>query len=161
VNARATYLRLSPTDLDRFVDRPAELLRLDLRAAIADGRALDLGRGWDELGCFLEGGITTPKSGPTVGERHLETEDERADWAYVSPARVRAFASHLGTLGREAFMDLFRIDDDETADALPEEQTGVWIDRGEYLFHKLAKLSAHYAAAAERGEAMLVRIASA
>jgi hypothetical protein len=151
------YTRTPLPELNRFVANPKLLRRLDPRVALADGRALDLGRRWEELGCLLDGGISPPVSGPTVGDTPL-TSDEEVVWSMVSPERVVAFAAELGRMSREAFHGLYRVDEDETADAAPGERTAQVQDHAAYLWHKFLLLRNHYAEAAQRGEAMLVRI---
>ena len=153
----AVYLRLDPAEL-MGLRHPGALAALRVDAALADGRALDLGRAWEELGCLLDGGIRTPESGPTVGYDPLAAADGVA-WASIEPARVRAVADALASLDRDAFIRLYSVDDAETADGLPGERTGEWGDRAEYLFAKLERLRAHYVEAARRGQAMVVRIA--
>ena len=151
------YTRAPHSDLQRFLDKPSLLRRLDPRVAIADGRALDLGRRWEELGCLLDGGISPPRSGPTVGDTVIASSDDVV-WSVVEPERVEALAEELGRITREAFYKLYRVDDDETADAAPGERTAQVMDQAAYLWQKLVLLRKHYAEAARRGEAMLVRI---
>ena len=151
------YLRAPLAELSRFVESPRLLDKLDPRVALGDGRAIDLGRCWDELGCLLDGGFTTPETGPTVGERPLWS-NQRAMWSLVEPARVAAISGELSQMSREAFFSLYRVDEDETADAAPGERTGQVIDRAAFLWHKLQALRGHYREAAQRGEAMLVRL---
>jgi hypothetical protein len=154
----AIYLRLSERDLAVLIAEPSRLATFDIAGPLADGRALDLGRGWDELGCLIEGGIKTPTTGPTVGENAIHVEDGRAAWSWVAPQRVRAIASQLGAYTRESFLDMYRVDDEETAQSSPGDQTGVWADRFERLYLKLDRLRTHYLEAGAKGEAMLVRI---
>lgn len=151
------YTRAPVSELKRFVDKPSLLRRLDPRVAISDGRALDLGRRWEELGCLLDGGISPPKSGPTVGDTVLASSEDVV-WSMVEPDRVKALADELGRVSREAFYSLYRVDEDETADAAPGERTAQVMDQVAYLWQKLVLLRKHYAEAARRGEAMLVRI---
>lgn len=151
------YFRAPLPELSRFVESPRLLDKLDPRVALADGRAIDLGRCWDELGCLLDGGYTAPETGPTVGDRPLWS-NQRATWSLVTPDRVVAIAGELGQMTREAFFSLYRVDEDETADAAPGERTGQVVDRAAFLWHKLQTLRDHYRVAAQRGEAMLVRI---
>jgi hypothetical protein len=154
----AIYFRAPVSEIERFVRRPDLLKKLDLRVALSDGRALDLGRRWDELGCLLEGGVTAPQSGPTVGDGPLASNEDRVAWAWVEPERVRAFAEQLAAIRRDDFVRLYRVDDEETADAAPGERTERIVDHATYLFRRLEQLRDHYAAAARAGEAMLVRI---
>jgi hypothetical protein len=151
------YLRAPLRELERFVESPRLLDKLDTRVALSDGRAIDLGRCWDELGCLLDGGITAPESGPTVGDRPLWSS-QRAMWSLVAPDRVAIIAADLAQLGREAFFSLYRVEEDETADAAPGERTGQFLDRAAFLWHKLQALRDHYRDAAQRGEAMLIRL---
>ena len=152
------YTRLPLPEIERFARKPTLLRRLDARVALADGRAIDLGRRWEELGCLLEGGISAPTTGPTVGETTLPSPDEDVAWSYVAPDRVRAIAAELDQVTRDSFIDLYEVDEDETADAAPGERTERIIDQAAYLFRRFEQLRDHYRAAAKRGEAMLVRI---
>jgi hypothetical protein len=156
----AVYLRLPPAELAALEKEPAGLRALPLDAALADGRALDLGRAWEELGCLLEGGIRIPETGPTVGYRPLGTTEDGAAWAGVDADRVRRVADELGVLHRDAFIRLYVVDDGETADTMPGERTGEWGDRAQYLYGKLELLRTHYVEAARLGQALLVRIAA-
>lgn len=151
------YIRAPIEELDRFVQNPKLLRRLDPRVALADGRALDLGRRWEELGCLLDGGISSPRSGPTVGDTPL-TSDDDVVWNMVAPDRVKVLAAELRRMSREAFHGLYRVDEDETADAAPGERTAQVLDHATYLWQKFLLLRQHYAEAARRGEAVLVRI---
>ena len=68
-------------------------------------------------------------------------------------------AAELGSVGRREFEERYHEPDPEdTADSLPGSRTGGWGDRSGYLYKKLRALAAHFARAAESGEAMLVRI---
>lgn len=154
----ALYVRAAPREVALFEARPGLLAALDLRGLVAEGRALDLGRAWDELGCLLEGGISTPSSGPTVGERPLASPAEWEVWNWIDAERVAVIARELAAIDRETFHRMYTVDDEDTADAFPEDYTGVWADRAEYLYRKLELLRDHYATAAARGESMLVRL---
>jgi hypothetical protein len=152
------YTRAPGPELERFVKNPKLLAKLDDRVALTDGRAIDLGRCWEELGCLLEGGISTPRSGPTVGDTPIASDDQVV-WSVVGAERVKTLAAELSRMTREAFYKLYRTDDDEdTADAAPGERTERLIDRAAYLWRKFEQLRDHYAVAARRGESMLVRI---
>ena len=154
----AVYIRIPAKELERLRTLPEILPKYDPRVALADGRGLDIGRAWDELGCYLDGGAKVPDQGPTVGEVPLPNIDERALWSYVDPDRVKVIAQALGDIDGTEFRREFHLDPEVTADILPEERTGVIKDRATYLFGKLKSLALHYAKAAQRGEAMLVRI---
>ena len=154
----AIYIRMPIPEIDRLRQHPEILPKYDPRVALSDGRALDLGRAWDELGCYLDGGTKVPDRGPTVGEIPLPNTDDRALWSYVTEERVQAIAQALSEVGASDFRREYQFDPEETADALPEEYTGVWKDRSTYLFGKLKSLALHYAKAAKRGEGMLVRL---
>jgi hypothetical protein len=154
----ALYIRIPAKELERLRARPQILPKYDPRVALADGRGLDIGRAWDELGCYLDGGAKVPEQGPTVGEEPLANTDERALWSCVLPGRVQVIAQALGEISAAEFRHEYKFDPEETADVLPEERTGVFKDRATYLYGKLKSLALHYAKAAERGEAMLVRI---
>lgn len=156
-STRALYLRISPADLRRYLQKPELLSRLDVRVALADGRALDLGRGWEEIGCLLEGGISVPTRAPTVGDSTL-VEGERAAWGLVEAERVKELALFLDRIDRAEFYRMYYVDDEDTQDKLPDDQTGGIQKRSEHLFRKLAKLTEHYKTAARAGEAMLIRI---
>ena len=154
---RALYFRLSPSEAKRFLERPHLIRKLDVRVPMADGRAIDLGRGWEEIGCLLEGGISVPRSGPMIGEVEL-WQDASGAWSYLSESRVSELAPSL-VMTRADFYRIYRVEDDEdTQDRLPHEQTGKSATRADYLFKKLERLAAHYRDASDRGEAMLVRI---
>jgi hypothetical protein len=157
-NIIAIYIRMPLHEVERLRDHPEILPKYDPRVALGDGRGLDLGRAWAELGCFLDGGVKVPDEGPTVGEIHIPAPDERAMWSYVTPDRVKVVARALADIKPSDFRREYKLDPEETADALPEELTGVWKDRATYYFGKLQSLTAHYAKAAARDEAMLVRI---
>jgi hypothetical protein len=154
----ATLIRATPGEIERMKQRPSLALDLDVAVALAEDRALDLGRRWEELGCLLDGGISAPESGPVVGDEPLAGNDERQAWSFVSPERVRSLAAELAKLTRRAFLRLYRVEEDETADDVPEARTGAWGDGGEYLWQRFEQLRRHYELASARGEGMLVRI---
>jgi hypothetical protein len=154
----AVYIRIPAKELERLRTRPEILPKYDPRVALADGRGLDIGRAWDELGCYLDGGAKVPEQGPTVGEEPLPNIDERALWSFVPPERVKVIAQALSEIKGSEFRREYKLDPEETADILPEERTGIFKDRATYLYGKLKSLALHYAKAADRGEAMLVRI---
>jgi hypothetical protein len=165
VATHAFYLRLPEGELRRFVAAPVLLAELDLAAPLRDGRAIDLGGGWDELGCLLEGGISTPSSGPTVGDQ-LVYDDTTETWSSVDPERVRAIAAELAAMTAETFLGLYLVGDDGTAELAVDDHAGAWSrgstrDRADRLYQKLERLRDHYEAAKQHGEAMLVRIATA
>ena len=152
------YIRLPMVEVKRLRASPEVLPLYDPRVALADGRGLDIGRAWEELAVFLDGGIRLPESGPSVGDIGLVSSDTRATWSYVEPERVVAFAAELTALKRKDFGDLYEVDGEDTAPSLPGTRTGGWGDRAQYMYGKLRALSAHYDHAAALGEAMLVRI---
>lgn len=154
----AILIRVPWSEIQRLVDEPTILPMYDPRVALNAGRGLDLGRAWEGLGCLLDGGVQLPEQGPTVGEVPMADTDERAAWSYVVPDRVRVIADALADLCQRDFRTLYRIDPEETADVLPNEHTGMWTDRATYMMKKLRRLTRHYRAAAQHGEAMLVRI---
>jgi hypothetical protein len=153
------YIRMPHPEILRLRDHPDILPKYDPRVALADGRGLDLGRGWEELGVFIDGGVKLPDAGPTVGEEPLPNTDTRATWSYIAPERVVVYAEELTRLERTEFTTRYHQGDPEdTADSLPGSRTDGWGDRAHYLRKKLRALSAHFARAAGHGEAMLVRI---
>ena len=152
------YIRVQRDEIERLREHPDVLPKYDPRVALADGRGLDLGRAWEELGVFLDGGVQLPEKGPTVGESPLPSEDGRAMWAYVEPEQVVEMAETLREMRRKQFQDRYDVDPEETQDQLPGVRTGSWGDRAGYLWAKLRELTSHYALAAENGEGMLVRI---
>lgn len=152
------YYRVSSTELARLTDAPESLNGMSLEAALKEGRALDLGRAWEELGCLLEGGIAIPESGPTVGEELLLMTDEGVAWNAIRPERVAELARGPMGLKDEAFLQLFSWDDSDTADFFPGDRTGQWGDQSQYLYEKFQLLRAFYRAAADAGEAILVRL---
>lgn len=151
------YIRMNPEELYRLRDHPDVLPKYDPRVALDDGRGLDLGRAWESLGVFLDGGIQLPDMGPTVGEFPMGPADEQAAWSYVAPDRVVEIAAELGTLDRREFHRRYQVDNEDTQD-IPDMRTGGWGSRQQYLFKKLRALAHHYQQAAQRGEGMLVRI---
>lgn len=152
------YVRLPMAEIERLRREPAILPKYDPRVALSDGRGLDLGSAWEALGCFLDGGVQVPDQGPTVGEQPMPETDPRAAWSYVDPDRVKVVARALAEIDRAEFRRVFKTDPEETADSLPGELTGAFGDRAGTLYRKLRRLAAHYAEAAQQGEAMLVRI---
>lgn len=157
---RALYIRASEDELRALKADPARLGAFDVASRLADGRALDLGRGWDELGCLLDGGISPPEVGPTVGEHALRAEEGRELWTYVERSRVPAMAAAL-SLTHGEFLGLYEVGDEGTADRPFVEHTGQWTDGADRLYTKLQRLRAHYESAAAKGEGMLVRLARA
>src|SRR5690349_2215664 len=113
MSTRALYLRISSSELQRFVLDPKRVHKLDVRPAIDDGRAIDLGRGWEELGCLLEGGITTPEAAPAIGDVPLSSNDREA-WSWVRAERVEDLAKRLTRITRAAFYKMYVVDDEET-----------------------------------------------
>lgn len=154
----AIYIRMPMREVERLRDHPEVLPKYDPRVALADGRGIDIGRAWEELAVFLDGGVSVPQVGPTVGDVPLASNDERATWSYVEPARVVAYADDLQRLERSEFRQAYDADNEDTADSLPDARTGGWGDRATYMYKKLRLLAEHYAAAAAKGDAMLVRI---
>jgi Domain of unknown function (DUF1877) len=154
----ATLIRASRSEIESVRDEPALALSFDARQALSDGRAIDLGRRWEELGCLLDGGIATPESGPVVGDEPIACNDERELWRFVVPERAASIAADLAKVTRRTFMGLYRVEEDDTAHDLPEARTGAWGDGGEYLYERFVEMRAHYRVAAQRGEGMLVRI---
>ncbi len=152
------YIRLQQQEVERFVANPDILPKYDPRVALADGRGIDLGRAWEELGVFLDGGVKLPEHGPTIGEQPLVSSDARAAWSFVSAQRVCELAEELRAMRRSEFKKRYQIDPEETQDSLPGSRTGGFGDRAVYMYAKLRQLASHYAKAAENGEAMLVRI---
>ena len=154
----ATLFRATSSEIERLRRDTRLALAMDPRGPLADGRAIDLGRRWEELGCLLDGGIATPEAGPVVGDEPIPCNDKQQAWSYVSPERVAAIATELARINRGAFMRLYRVEEDDTADDIPEARTGAWGDGGQYLYDRFLQLRAHYEAAAQHGEGMLVRI---
>jgi hypothetical protein len=151
------YIRMDVKEIARLCEHPDVLPKYDPRVALGDGRGLDLGRAWEELGVFLDGGVQLPDIGPTVGEIPMASSDGRAAWSYVTPERVVSMAAALRQMRRDQFRVEYQTDNEDTQE-LPGARTGSWGDRGQYMYGKLRALAAHYAKAAESGEAMLVRI---
>ncbi|MBN4050293.1 DUF1877 family protein [Desulfobulbus sp. AH-315-M07] len=153
------YIRLATTELTRLREHPEILPKYDPRVALDDGRAVDIGRAWEELGVFIDGGVKLPTRGPIVGDTELPHTDERATWSYIEAPRVQEIADYLVNIRRnEEFKKHYDHDPDDTADSLPGSRTAGWGDRGTYMLGKLRILAAHYALAAKNGEGMLVRI---
>jgi hypothetical protein len=158
MDVHAIYVCVAKDEVDELRADPSKLIGVALQPALDEGRAVDLGRAWEELGCLIEGGIRTPESGPTVGDEAVATTEEGVAWNAVRPERVRHYAEHTLALGREQFMALFSLDDAETADAMPGDRTREWSDSRAYLFERLQALRALYARAAAEGDAVLVRL---
>ncbi len=151
------YIRMARDDLSRLQEHPEILPKYDPRVALSDGRGLDLGRAWEELGVFLDGGVALPDAGPTVGDVPLPSPDTRATWSYVAPDRVREMAEELRQMRRAQFRERYTVDHEDTQ-TIPGNQTGAFGDRKQYMYKKLRDLAGHYAKAAAAGEGMLVRI---
>lgn len=151
------YIRLPPEELARLRERPEILPKYDPRVALEDGRGLDIGRAWDTLGVFLDGGFHLPETGPIVGDHPMPPTDDRATWSYVEPDEVKTFAAELATIDKAEFYRRYQVDAEESVE-IPDSRTGGWGDQGAYLFKKLRILAGHYRRAAEHGEGMLVRI---
>ena len=153
------YIRLAPAELERLRNNPQIMPKYDPRVALADGRGIDIGRAWEELGVCLAGGVKLPKTGPTVGDEPLDAPDDRATWSVVSVERVTELAAGLAKIRRsDEFRKHYEQDPEDTADSLPGSRTAGWGDRAQYMLSKLRLLAAHYAMAAQNGEGMLVRI---
>ena len=152
------YIRLQQKEVERLRDNPDILPKYDPRVALSDGRGIDLGRAWEELGVFLDGGVKLPENGPTIGEEPLPSTDARAAWSFVSAERVRELAEELRGMRRSEFKKRYQVDPEETQPSLPGSRTGGFGARAVYMYAKLRQLASHYASAAENGEAMLVRI---
>jgi hypothetical protein len=134
------------------------LPKYDPRVALEDGRGIDIGRAWEDLGVFLDGGVQLPEAGPTVGDIPLAFTDPRATWSYIEPERVAEMAEHLRVMRHREFRKAYEVDPEDTQDSLPGTHTGQWGSRGAYIYTKLRELAAHYSEAARLGEGMLVRI---
>lgn len=152
------YIQLPGRELERLRQHPEVLPKYDPRVALVDGRGLDLGSAWADLGVFLDGGVKLPDVGPTVGEEALPDTDGRATWSSVSPARVVVVAAELKRLHRRKFSSLYLVDGEETQPPVGSTRTGGYARGDDYLFNKLRQIAVHYARAAELGEGMLVRI---
>lgn len=155
------YIRLPPAELERLREHTESLASYDVRAALAEGRAYDIGRAWEELAVFIDGGFRIPEHGPTIGEHALPCSDVTATWSCVLPDRVVEMARDLSRFDDDSFRQKYDVDPEETQDTLTSARTGAWGDRAAYMYNKLIALAAHYRAAAERGEGMLVRIGAA
>ena len=153
------YIRLDADEIRRLRENPHILPKYDPRVALADGRGLNLGRAWEELGVFLDGGVKLPDRGPTVGDLPMPpNDDERATWSYVEPERVAEMAAELRDFRRSArFRIRYDVDPEDTLDE-PGSRTAGFGDRRQYMFNKLRALAEHYRRAADNGEGMLVRI---
>lgn len=152
------YIRLPLSEVQRLREHPDVLPKYDPRVALNDGRGLDIGRAWEELAVFLDGGIRIPDQGPSVGDEPIHCRDTRAAWSCVLPERVVEFAESLSRFSKRDFTRLYELDSEDTAPSLPGTRTAGWGDRETYLFGKLRALAKHYREAADRGEAILVRI---
>ncbi len=157
MNIVGIYIRMDPSEIQRLRDNPSILPKYDPRVALEDGRALDLGRAWEELAVFLDGGVKVPDSGPTVGDIPMPNTDPRATWSYVEPERVEELAELLRQMRRRQFRQRYEVDLEDTL-TMPGSTTGEWGDRAQYMYNKLRQLAQHYAKAASLGEGMLVRI---
>lgn len=151
------YIRLDLEEIERLRDNPEILPKYDPRVPLDDGRGVDIGRAWEELGVFIDGGVKLPDSGPTVGDVPLPSTDTRATWSYVEPSRVAAIADQLREMRRKNVRQRYQVDLEDTQ-TLPGARTGAWGDRANYVYNKLRVLAQHYADAAEAGQGMLVRI---
>jgi hypothetical protein len=151
------YIRVPMREIERLRSHPEVLPKYDPRVALADGRAIDLGRAWEDLGVLLDGGVRLPDHGPTVGDIPLPETDSRAMWSYVEPATVAEIAERLAA-HKKNFRTLYVVDGEDTDPHMLSARTGGYRDSNHYLMTKLATLAEHYAAAAASGEAMLVRI---
>jgi len=151
------YIRLDLDEIERLRDHPEILPKYDPRVPLSDGRGIDIGRAWEELAVFIDGGVKVPEVGPTVGEIPLASTDTRATWSYVEPARVAEMAEHLRQMRRKTVRTRYQVDLEDTQ-TLPGARTGAWGDRANYIYKKLRALAQHYAEAAEAGQGMLVRI---
>jgi Domain of unknown function (DUF1877) len=151
------YIRMEWVEIERLRDHPEILPKYDPRVPLADGRAIDIGRAWEELGVFIDGGVKCPEVGPTVGDVPMNGEDSRAMWSYVEPERVVAMAAELKQMRRKSVRQQYHVDLEDTQ-TLPGARTGAWGDRAAYVYNKLRALTKHYQAAADAGQGMLVRI---
>jgi hypothetical protein len=151
------YVRVPMSEVERLRDHPEVLPKYDPRVALGDGRGIDLGRAWEDLGVLLDGGVRLPDRGPTVGELALPDNDSRAAWSFVEPVRVMAIADELASHQRN-FRKLYLVDGEDTDPEMTAARTGGYRRSDDYLMTKLAQLALHYAQAAKNGEAMLVRI---
>ena len=120
----AIYIRMPMAELERLRERPDILPLYDPRVPLADGRAIDLGRAWEELGVFLDGGVRLPEHGPTVGQVALPNTDGRAAWSYVEPAQVAEWADELAEMSRKQFNERYQVDPEDTQDSLPGARPG-------------------------------------
>lgn len=152
-----TYLRVSVGALADLESSPSLLVALDLDTALAEGRALDLGRGWEPLAVWIDGGFRLPEAGPTLGEVALPDVDPTAAWSYVGVSRVPYVAEQLVAMCR-GFAVLYARDGEDTDPYMSDGRTGGYRGNRDYLVRKLEGLARHYEEAARHGEAMLVRI---
>jgi hypothetical protein len=154
----AIYIRVPMLEIERLRARPEVLPKYDPRVALSDGRAIDLGRAWEQLGVWLDGGVRLPERGPTIGDEPMPDVDTRAAWTFVSAERVAELAEMLAQ-HRKSFRKLYAVESDgETDPEMAAMRTGGYRRQDDYLMAKLGQLAAHYAAAAAAGEGMLVRI---
>ena len=151
------YIRLDVAEIERLRDHPEILPKYDPRVPLADGRGIDIGRAWEELAVFIDGGVKVPEVGPTVGEIPLPSTDSRATWSYVEPERVAEMAQQLRSMRRKTVHNRYAVDMEDTQ-TLPGTRTGAWGDRASYMYNKLRVLAKHYTEAADAGQGMLVRI---
>ncbi len=151
------YIRLDFEEIERLRDHPEILPKYDPRVPLGDGRGVDIGRAWEELAVFIDGGVKVPESGPTVGEVPIPSDDSRATWSYIEPERVAEMADLLRTMRRKTVRSRYAVDLEDTQ-TLPGARTGAWGDRANYMYNKLRTLAQHYAEAADAGQGMLVRI---
>lgn len=151
------YLRVPAHELDHLLAHPESLASLELRAALDDGRALDLGRAWEPLAVLIDGGVHLPDTGPTLGDEPLPDLDPGAAWSCVPAARVAAVAEELRRHHRQ-FARLYVVDGEDTDPYMMDTRTGGYQGNRDYLVAKLARLAEHYDEAARHREAMLVRI---
>jgi hypothetical protein len=152
-----TYLRVSVSELAGLESSPSMLLELDIDGAFARGVALDLGRGWEPLAVWIDGGVRLPEQGPTLGEVALPDVDPLAAWSYVDASRVPLVAQQLTAMCR-GFAALYARDGEDTDPYMSDGRTGGYRGNRDYLMKKLEGLARHYGEAAQRGEAILVRI---
>lgn len=151
------YIRAPEGELDQLLRDARRLLDYDVRAALEDGRAFDLGRAWEPLAVLIDGGVRLPETGPTLGEVPMDDGDPVATWSGIRSVRVPLVAKELRESCKR-FGTLYRVDGEDTDPYMMDTRTGGYRGNRDYLVKKLESLADHYAAAAERGEAMLVRI---
>jgi hypothetical protein len=151
------YIRVPGDELDRLRTNGDTLPSFDVTAALADGRGFDLGRAWEPLAVLIDGGVRLPETGPTLGEFALPDTDASAAWSGIEASRVPAVATQLRDTCRR-FGALYVVDGEDTDPYMMDTRTGGYRGNRDYLVKKLELLAKHFAEAAERGEAMLVRI---